>query len=748
MFGQYQFLHELGEGGMGKVYLARSPGLRLVALKVIRPAYAAEPEFRERFRREIEAARAVRGMFTPPVLDADPDGNPPWLATTYVPAPSLSEVVRYSGVLGPAALRALGAGLAEALTAIHRVGLVHRDLKPGNVLIAMDGPRVIDFGIVKAFGAAAPESPEGASALTVTGHVIGTPGYMAPEQLSSDMEVGPATDVFALGCVLKYAASGTNPFGRGTPEEMLGRVLRGDLQLDGVPDELRPLVEACLAKDTASRPSVDELLLALSPADPVDLLTPALRQELATRGENATAMMRQESRAIPTPSDWLDPAERPRQQPFAPGRRGFLAAAAAAGVVLGGATAGVVRLSSRQGSPVWLGGIAPGSLKQTPNVPGRSTTSVATASTAPAPIWRRNVSVLVDPATLTLQSDTTLVRWIQNEADTYSTKDGSSRAKKSGDLSNWLGTADGLLLGIGFSSGARHFQALDATGALKIDVSIDDALTSASAPQMASYACLGMSGGIAVIAVVGMMSGESALSTSTLVAFDTGNGKALWHRAATWGFYAVSAGTFTHGPPVGGLVAGKYCLIQDGTATRAIDLRTGSVAWTVQNTGSSQVPQTMAIDGATLITLSTVLTAVDTTTGSPLWTKEAGSDHALNILQADHGRVFRVTADYSVTALDSRTGKPLWYTPDPLPASISADPLGTLVVISATDKYVAVPLGGTTTSGVLVLSATDGKPLWVYHDAIATGTTWSVLLSGATLYADTGSTLFAFPVAA
>lgn len=212
--GPYEVFQLLGEGGMGRVFLARSPGSRLVALKVIRPEYADAPDFRGRFRRETEAARSVSGFFTPPVLDADADAPQPWLATAYVPAPSLHEVVRGFGVLPEPALRALGTGLAEALLAIHAAGIVHRDLKPGNVLVAEDGPRVIDFGISRAVDA---------TQVTRTGAVMGTPGFMAPEQIVSSREAGPAADVFSLGCVLVFAATGQGPFGAGgRPRSSIG----------------------------------------------------------------------------------------------------------------------------------------------------------------------------------------------------------------------------------------------------------------------------------------------------------------------------------------------------------------------------------------------------------------------------------------------------------------------------------------------------------------------------------------------
>jgi eukaryotic-like serine/threonine-protein kinase len=203
--GRFTILGLLGEGGMGRVFLGRSPGGRAVAIKVIRAGLASDPAFRARFSREIAAARAVGGFYTAPVVDADTTGPQPWLAVAYVAGPSLLDAVAASGPLPPPAIRRLGLGLAEALQAIHAAGVVHRDLKPSNVLLAADGPRVIDFGIARAA-----ES----SSLTRTGTIMGSAGFMAPEQITG-AGVGPAADVFALGAVLTFAATGQGPFGEG-----------------------------------------------------------------------------------------------------------------------------------------------------------------------------------------------------------------------------------------------------------------------------------------------------------------------------------------------------------------------------------------------------------------------------------------------------------------------------------------------------------------------------------------------------
>ncbi|MEU6145907.1 serine/threonine-protein kinase [Streptomyces sp. NPDC047081] len=249
--GPYRVVGRLGSGGMGWVYLGRSPAGREVAVKVVRPELAAEQEFRERFAREVAAARVVSGAYTAAVVDADPEAELPWLATLYVPGPSLAEAVRTDGPLPEPQVRRLGAFLVEALQAIHGAGVVHRDLKPANVLLASDGPRVIDFGI---------SHVDGAPGLTQAGIVVGTPPFMSPEQMKG-AAVGPPSDVFSLGGVLVYALTGKPPHGTG--EAVRYRVVLGEPDLDAVPAEMRPLIAHCLAKRPEDRPRLDELLAAL-----------------------------------------------------------------------------------------------------------------------------------------------------------------------------------------------------------------------------------------------------------------------------------------------------------------------------------------------------------------------------------------------------------------------------------------------------------------------------------------------------
>ncbi|MEE1753838.1 serine/threonine-protein kinase [Streptomyces sp. SP18CS02] len=276
----YRLAAKLGAGGMGKVYLSYTPGGRPVAIKVIRPDFAQDAEFRRRFAQEVQSAQRVQGLYTAPVIDADTDARQPWLATAYVPGPSLADAVVAHGRLPVETVLLLVAGIAEALQVIHGAGIVHRDLKPANVLLAADGPRVIDFGIARAADA---------TSLTGSGVTIGTPSFMSPEQ-AAGRKVDAATDVFALGQVAAYAAKGSPAFGEGTSHGVLYRIVHEEPDLQGVPERLRELVTRCLTKDPAERPSVADVLALCQAANdqtalrrPEEWLPGAVAADITTR---------------------------------------------------------------------------------------------------------------------------------------------------------------------------------------------------------------------------------------------------------------------------------------------------------------------------------------------------------------------------------------------------------------------------------------------------------------------------------
>ncbi|MEU5522886.1 bifunctional serine/threonine-protein kinase/ABC transporter substrate-binding protein [Streptomyces sp. NPDC047860] len=346
----HRLLGRLGEGGMGVVYLARTPGGTLIALKVMQGEYADDAAFRHRFRREVDVARRVTSRWAAALVDAGPDAAQPWLATEFIPGPSLAEVVTRHGPLPPQGLRVLGARLAEALHELHETGLVHRDVKPGNVLLAPDGPRLIDFGIARAAED---------TCLTATGLVVGTPGYLAPEQARAQADgpaIGPAADVFSLGCVLVYGATGRPPFGSGPLDAMLYRAVHDTADLDGVPGELAGVVGRCLEKAPERRPTAEEVSSVLAGAGLTRQWLPEpVVQLLAERSTAALALP-----GIDDTDAW--PAKPPDGAP--PGRRRFLAA-----------VGGVVLLAAGGGTALWAvlrdEGPAPGSR------PGRPPYTVA-----------------------------------------------------------------------------------------------------------------------------------------------------------------------------------------------------------------------------------------------------------------------------------------------------------------------------------------------------------------------------------
>ncbi|MFI2202903.1 protein kinase [Streptomyces sp. NPDC020192] len=352
--GPYLLLGRLGAGGMGRVFLARSDGGRTVAVKVVHEEHVSDARFRARFRREIEAASRVAERYTAPVLDAGPDEEPPWVATGYVPGLSLEQVVRGYGPLAPESLPTLADGLLRALKDIHDAGIVHRDLKPSNVMLTVDGVKVIDFGIARALETSVE------SLLTSTGMVIGTPGFMSPEQIQGQ-SAGPGSDVFTLGCVLTYAATGRLPFGHRASNQhaVMYQIVQDEPDLEGVEDPaLRALITRCLTKDAGQRPDVDELLAdperarpsaagkAWLPADVLariakqtaELLDAEVRPLHEESMDRATADLRPRSEppvVVAPGSGGADPEERERRPRR---RRTFIALPVVVVLTVGGTT--------------------------------------------------------------------------------------------------------------------------------------------------------------------------------------------------------------------------------------------------------------------------------------------------------------------------------------------------------------------------------------------------------------------------
>ncbi|MER5420608.1 PQQ-binding-like beta-propeller repeat protein [Streptosporangium roseum] len=375
--GPFRIVRLLGEGGMGQVYLATSASGRSVAVKVVRPELAGDPSFRRRFKAEVEAARAVSGAFTTPVVDADPDGPVPWLATVYVPGPSLQSEIETHGPMPEAQVRILGARLAEALDAIHRAGIIHRDLKPSNILLADDGPRVIDFGISRA--------ADGTS-LTATGGVIGSAGYMSPEQIAG-RELTSVSDVFALGAVVAFASTGRSAFGTGPFQAVMFRAAYEPPQLDGMPPGLVGLVSACLDKDPLRRPAVTRL--------PGLFVTPGPNTSPETVVSPETIV------SVPAPTEILPPSPQRRQL--------IISGAVAAVVAVAGASAALLATSGRDRP-----------------TRGATATGSPSGSTGAQPLWTRTVSG--EKGSLATLGD--LIFCLDKEGtDAFTLKDGKPRWK-------------------------------------------------------------------------------------------------------------------------------------------------------------------------------------------------------------------------------------------------------------------------------------------------------------------------------
>ncbi|WP_411110254.1 protein kinase domain-containing protein [Streptomyces sp. c-19] len=366
----YRLLARLGSGGMGTVYLARTPGGRTVALKTVHARLATDPAFRSRFRLETDAARIIGARHGAAVVDADPLAETPWLATEYVLGPPLDDAVALGGPLPEPTVRAVGAALAGALAQLHASDVVHRDLKPSNVLVTAYGPKIIDFGIARAAGD---------DHLTRTGAAAGTPAFMSPEQ-ASGQEHPPAGDVFALAGVLVFAATGHGPFGTGSPADLLYRVRYAEPDLTGVPEALLPLLTACLAKDPAARPTTGFLVDHLHDGhgEFADHLPPLLLADIARR---ATDVWLHAPHRLPAPAESAVAATAPNT-PLS--RRRALTLGGGSLLGLGGAGAG---------GWAWLNSRDPGrSTGGTPAPTGPTAVPATTATDgAPAPLWQHTV---------------------------------------------------------------------------------------------------------------------------------------------------------------------------------------------------------------------------------------------------------------------------------------------------------------------------------------------------------------------
>lgn len=743
--GDYELTGRIGGGGMGDVFLGRSPSGRSAAVKVVRDLLADDPRFRERFRREVAAARSVSGAYTAAVLDADPDAERPWLATAYIDGPSLLDRVAGRGALSAEETRTLGAGLAEALRDIHRAGLVHRDLKPGNVLLAADGPRLIDFGIIRA------EDGEG---LTETGYVLGSAGYMAPEQAAGG-EATAAADVYSLGAVLTFAATGHGPFGDGPTPGVLLRQAAGDLDISAVPEGLREVVARCLDVLPGQRPTTNALLEllgrdAIAEGATADALvfskgkkTPRAKDRTKTRTKNPelddlltgmpsstqnaeiartpTTLMRAEPGKGAKNAKGAKNKQRVEPQPM-PTRRKFLlfgmggAAVAAFGVGIAAVPAGDAKKTS-------------GAETNDTGATSIPTTKASGYLGGPmkSPVWS-HAGVYSD--FLALSGNTLLVRGATLSAFDAATRGPVWTVPKG----TYAHITDGNLSTVGDTV----YETRAAGGDL-VAVSVANGSETWSAPGPSSWLTRGLIGASSEL-VVGWSDIEGAKPT----------GEGLWgvdpqSHQVRW---STAIGTHDGAPHYSaetGLV-----LLSDSRQNKltAYSTQTGHQVWTAQDTTSSDKPIATGIGshGKTVYWATTRLYAYDAQ-GRALWpTGVANSqDGNFHAVVADDTTVYAAsTASLSenvIAAYRADDGAPLWRTS--WPKDSRQDPaLECRLVLSGGKLYV-----GDRVNGVLIaLDAKTGETLWQFRTpaGAAVDVDWQIVANDQYVFAGYGTTVYGF----
>jgi outer membrane protein assembly factor BamB len=703
--GPYRIVKRLGEGGMGRVYLAISPSGRAVAIKVLLAELMPEPGFRRRFRAEIDAARTVSGAFTAAVVDADPDGTPPWLATEFIPGPSLHTMVREVGPLAEADLVLLAAGVAEAVAAIHRAHIVHRDLTPMNVLLAGDGPRVIDFGISRIVDdrGLAPRSSR----------ILGVPGYMAPERIQGQ-PCTPAGDVFSLGAVLAFAAQGHSPFGDGPDVLVQDRTLRAPPRLDGVPPRLRGAIAACLHKEPSRRPPSADL--------------PGL-----FRGGPATT--------------WAGPlARRVRQHERTPitnppgGRLTRRRVLAGAATLVAAAAGGIVL--ARRGS----GGQAPSPvvLAWTAGLERADLTLAASSDT----------TVICTDRTGAVAFDLAGGRHLWSDSVPLGASDNSDgtrvySVRTDGRLSA-LDARTGKQLWVSGIADSPVFQLASPTTVVVLDggrlrgIDVTDGTSRWTyQPATEFLAALGAVASGGFIANELSATPNAAATDFTYTMVDLHSGKARWQRNLI----------DLHAPATGSLC---YGLDADMNLV-ALLASTGAQVWSKQTTLPSQVATSLTYQGSLHLMRGTlycypategdlggtgVLAAFDPANGTTLWTVYPSSD-AVSPATVTGGPLGGFAAlggvvcyvDTSMKALDTRTGKTLWSAGGDLGALRFAGTAGGLFLAAAMD-------GGSGQDGLYGWAAGTGEQVWRYPVTGGAGR-WTFLQSPNGLLAARSGRLYA-----
>ncbi|KUL28307.1 protein kinase domain-containing protein [Streptomyces regalis] len=751
--GSYRLLRRLGAGGMGRVYLARSPGGRTVAVKVIRPDLAADADFRSRFRHEADIAKAVSGRYTAPVVDADPDAALPWLATSYVLGPDLTDVVTAHGALPERTVRALAAGLAAALQEVHAAGLIHRDLKPSNVLLAADGPRVIDFGIARAVDG---------NRMTQTGVVVGSPGYMPPEQ-ALGQDVGPAGDVFSLGAVLAFAATGRSAFGDGAASHaaLLYQVVHGEPDLTDVPPSLLGLVRACLMKDPAQRPAPAEIVAALAPEGVEgvlsDWLPSAVASTIATHAAGildleAPQQQPQQPAASfgpaptipsgygtppggsPAPGYGYPPAPGTPQpgtvqlgspqagSTAAPSRRralGLALGGAAAVAAVGGGTAWWLGRDSGTSdtSDASTGADGEGGSAQ----PAAENFSTPPAGVAPQPLWRKTVAedstnpavpLLVHNGLLLVSGDplvaydvkTGKARWSKPEI----CRPGAPLLFRGGKVFLSDGDYDGVLVAHDVRTGKEAWRSR-----LGKQLSVEDTLAIDDRNVYVTASDYGDS--------------KSATDYRTAVAaISHTTGKKVWVQKRDWG---------TDDYDVEGTASGKYLVYTDSKKNLTVrDTATGGQLWTKKIGDDWSWRPTVA---AGLVFLpGNRLTAVDADTGAIVWTLSPNGRRGFKSPTVLDGVLYASDYDDGVWAVNVKTGKRIW-----LCDELDVEGPETFLKAGAT-LYGAT---GSLDGGVVALQARTGKLRWTFTVSEDHGDPWQIALAGNRLMVTNGPAIYALP---
>ncbi|GAA0678254.1 serine/threonine-protein kinase [Streptomyces cellulosae] len=765
--GSYRLLRRLGAGGMGRVYLARSPGGRTVAVKVVRPDLAADAGFRERFRHEVEIAKAVSGRYTAPVVDAGPDAPLPWLATSYVLGPDLTDVVAAHGALPERTVRALAVGLAAALQEVHAAGLIHRDLKPSNVLLAADGPRVIDFGIARAVDG---------SRMTQTGVVVGSPGYMSPEQ-AQGKDVGTAGDVFSLGAVLAFAATGRGAFGDGASSHaaLLYQIVHGDPDLTGVPQSLLGLVRACLMKDPAQRPAPAQIVTSLAPQGVEHVLTDWLPSAVAsTIATHAAGILDleapEEAPAVasfgPAPTMTSDrgtgnPAQAYGGHPAGPPTPGYGATPSpgygtpAHGVAPGEPQHGTVRLGeqgagtgrSRRrvlglavgtavgvavaggGVAWWLaqdGGDSPYSEGEAGQggqaEPAGERFTTPPPGVAPQPLWHKSVAEDSTSSLVPLLIHEDLLLISGDPLVAYDVKTGKVRWSKKGacrpgepllfhDGKVFLadGGYDGVLVALDVETGEEVWRSrLGKSLSVDSAIAVDDENVYVTAKDL----------------------GESRSATeyrTAVAAISHSSGTKTWLQRRDWG---------TKDYDVQGSVSGKYLVYADSNYNLTVrDTATGAQLWT-RKIGEDWTWQPTVAGGLVFLP-GDELKALDADTGDTRWTLSSNGRRAFRNPSVIDGVLYVSDYDDGVWAVDAKTGKRTWLCDD-------LDVNGPETFVRAGSSLYGAT-GGLPGGGVVALEARTGKVRWTFDDNKDNGEPWQVALSGNRLLVTHGPEVYALP---